>query len=134
VPYAGLTQFTREFRYSSSMVVAFPQGSEAPWTASLTGTNFMSDRFVECIGVVRRGQTPGQATQPYSGPTQPFGGGPTQPFSGTQPPVVAPPVAPPAAPSSPAPSFGGSPSKPQPDSAPPPPPPSPGGKRPDTTI
>jgi len=81
IPYSGLDNFAREFRYSQMMRITFPQGSEAPWITSLAGTNVMLDRFIACMRDIRNAQPPGGG-QPYSGPpgpppqpSQPFGGG-----------------------------------------------------------
>ena len=82
IPYSGLDNFAREFRFSEAMRIAFPDGNEAPWITSLAGTNAMLDQFIGCMRAVRNAH-PGGPTQPYSGPpstpSQPFGGGPTQP-------------------------------------------------------
>ena len=80
IPIAGVDNFAREFRYSGQMRIAFPEGSEAPWIASLAGTNIMLDRFVACIRSIRNAPGPGGPSQPYSAapepPSQPFGGQP----------------------------------------------------------
>jgi hypothetical protein len=105
VPYASLDTFAREFRYSSAMIISFPDGNENPWNASLVGTNFMVDRFVDCMRTIRGEDAP---SQPYSAtpppPTQP-----TQPFGGSPQPQQAP-----AAP----PMFGGRQPEPEPPPAP----------------
>lgn len=119
----GLNDFAQQFRYGNRMRISFPDGTEEPWLASLAGTNFMLDRFLECVQRIRatgsqpyaaQPAVPTQPTQP-TGPSQPFaapgqtrggdqaagapsfGGGPPVPYRGTQPAAPATP-APPSAP------------------------------------
>ncbi len=86
IPYSSLDVFAREFRFSGQMIVSFPEGSEGAWNASLTGTNIMLDRFVECMHTLHGGGA--APSQPYSGgsttPSQPFSSTPT-PTQPTQP-------------------------------------------------
>ncbi len=97
VPTNALAEFAREFRAGNRMRISFPDGSEAPWLASLAGTSFMLDRFLECVRRIQGtetqpyAQTPATPTQPFSGGGRPapespptFGGAPT-PYRGTQP-------------------------------------------------
>ena len=79
IPYSGLDSFAREFRFSEAMRITFPQGNEAPWITSLTGTNAILDQFIGCMRAIHNAH-PAGPSQPYSGaPSQPFGGEPAQP-------------------------------------------------------
>ena len=42
---AMMQTFDKQFRISPSMTIAFPDGSEAPWTVPLTGSTVISDTF-----------------------------------------------------------------------------------------
>jgi hypothetical protein len=65
--------FLSEFRFGTNLNIAFPSGSEAPWTASLSGSNAITSVFITCIQSMTGNNRPVAS--------QPFGAVPTQPFS-----------------------------------------------------
>jgi hypothetical protein len=85
---AAMPTFDRQFRGSSSMTLAFPDGNEPPWSVPLTGSTAISDTLTRCIRDLTRQM---QARQPAPN-TPPDSQGATQPFaapegSGAQSPV-----------------------------------------------
>lgn len=79
---ATMQTFDKQFRFSPSMTVAFPNGSEAPWLIVLTGSTAISDTFARCIRdltlQVQSAQPPAAApAAPVA--TQPFGASPAAP-------------------------------------------------------
>lgn len=70
--------FLTEFMEGLQMRLSFPDGNEADWTASLTGSTAALSVFLRCVETI---SAPSQNTQPFSRPeTQPFGT-PTQPHN-----------------------------------------------------
>lgn len=64
---SSLQRWVQQFRLGNRLVVAFPDGSEAPWIVSLVGTNAIMDVFVRCLNSLS------------TFATQPFGDGPKRP-------------------------------------------------------
>ena len=94
-----ITGFIDQLRLASHMSVAFPSGSERPWSASLKGSNVAIVNMMQCV----RSVVSGHSSQPFAAaPSQP-GPGMSQPFT------PASPVGRPARPSAP---FSGPPAPP----------------------
>jgi hypothetical protein len=77
VPDAAIPKFLDELRLATSMVVRFPDGNEAPWIATTTGSNAAVVKMAQCIQWTLHPQVP---TQPYTSQAQPPAA-PTQPFA-----------------------------------------------------
>ena len=94
-----ITGFIDQLRLASHMSVAFPSGSERPWSASLNGSNNAIVNMMQCVRSVVAGRTspPFGAAPSQPGPkvSQPFtpaspAGRPTVPFSGPPAPPYSP--------------------------------------------
>lgn len=90
----GIERFEAQFRNGSRLFLEFPEGSEAAWVVSLSGSAAAMGRMAECMSTLRQGA--GEA--PRSAPTQPFGDAPrpappSQPFAPSVPQKPLPPGA-----------------------------------------
>ncbi|WP_428492556.1 hypothetical protein [Rhodopila sp.] len=94
-----ITGFIDQLRLASHMSVAFPSGSERPWSASLKGSNIAIVHMMQCVRSVvaaRSSQPSGVApSQPGPNVSQPFTpaspvGRPAAPFSGPPAPPYSP--------------------------------------------
>jgi hypothetical protein len=73
-----ISDFMNEIAYGATLKVAFPAGSEQPWSGSLDGSGGAAEAMLRCIKQIKGINPP---TQPYSTqPVQPAQ--PTQPFTG----------------------------------------------------
>jgi hypothetical protein len=73
--------FEVRFRRTKSMTVAFPSGSEPPWTIALKGSKAISNAFGRCIKVETQREVTAmqKSALPAAHPaTQPFGEAPAQ--------------------------------------------------------
>ncbi|WP_301588809.1 hypothetical protein [Sabulicella glaciei] len=52
----GIERFDAQFRNGARLFLEFPEGSEAAWVVSLTGSAAAMGRMVECMGTLRQGQ------------------------------------------------------------------------------
>lgn len=86
IPISEVETFFNELRYSVSMTLVFPQGTEPPWVWNMAGTNQVVIAMVNCIKFIGKDSATGP-TQPY-GNTQPFSPNPTQPFGQQRPQAV----------------------------------------------
>ncbi len=76
--------FDKQFRSSPSMTVTFPDGSEAPWVLSLSGSTVISDTFGRCIRDLTqqvKSAPPAAAATAPANATQPFNAQPAAPAS-----------------------------------------------------
>jgi hypothetical protein len=95
--------FDAQFRSAPSMTLTFPNGNEAPWLLSLTGSTIVSDTFGRCVrDLTQQVQAAGaQGKAPLAPSAAPAPQASTQPFS---PPAPASPESSSPSPSSPPPS------------------------------
>ncbi|MFL1463138.1 hypothetical protein ACI6QG_13095 [Roseococcus sp. DSY-14] len=77
--------FTNQFRAGSRMTVAFPDGSETPWSVSLAGSSATLDLFTRCVLAQTDGAAPAKPGAPAPRPpgaAQPHQRGPEAPLPG----------------------------------------------------
>jgi hypothetical protein len=94
-----MSEWERQWRLGAVMTISFPQGNEAPWRFTLTGTNAATSLFVACMARANAtARAPGAPAQPHAGPSQPFSAPAPQPV-----PAPPSPAGPPTKGASPAP-------------------------------
>ena len=77
--------FDQQFRRAGIMTLAFPEGSEPPWTISLAGSTAISNAFGRCITDLTQRVQGTNAPPVNQGPTQPFSATPADPQPETPP-------------------------------------------------
>jgi hypothetical protein len=67
-------EFMTEFRFATTMAIAFPSGTEPTWQANLTGSNAAAIAMSECIAQMSHPTQPYMSQRPApAAPSQPFG-------------------------------------------------------------
>ena len=87
---AAMQTFDGQFRGAASMTLAFPDGTEPPWSLSLAGSTAISDTFGRCVRDLTHQVQAAQSQG--SGSSEPAPAGATQPFA---PPAATTPGTPP---------------------------------------
>jgi hypothetical protein len=87
VPTAKLDMFLNEFRFSNTITVSFPTGTESQWNGSMAGSNTTAVAMLQCVSRTTAASA-SAPSQPYTqAPQRPSI--PSQPFT-TPPAVVEP--------------------------------------------
>lgn len=82
-------QFVKEFQSSNRLIVSFPQGSEAPWTASLYGSAAIANVWMRCMTTIQFQPTSPAPTSPAPSSPAPTSPAPRSPAPTSPAPPVA---------------------------------------------